>query len=212
MSKKFTIPLNRDGKVNWSDPGLAKEIARLMRENYIGTKDLTKRLSACYRYPFTKNMINGAFFRKNFLTVFRKVAPDAESLLGMREALDTQNVSRANRLKAKQNYARTGRASSKPAPSKRPLVHKAKTNSTPVLVVPPVPQTTISFDELTPRRCRYAYGNGPFTYCGQPTSKPPYCEDHRRLSYQPASARRRRAHEEDKAGALERSLTRTEWR
>jgi hypothetical protein len=52
----------------------------------------------------------------------------------------------------------------------------------------------VSFDQLERDMCRYAYGDGPFTFCGNPReSNHSWCPDHCMIVYKPVEARVRNA-------------------
>ena len=47
-----------------------------------------------------------------------------------------------------------------------------------------VASLNIDLEDLKNRRCRYPYGDGPFTFCGHPVKeKSPYCEEHHKICF-----------------------------
>ena len=64
---------------------------------------------------------------------------------------------------------------------------------TPAVVPETPPELRKALSELGDKDCRFPFGDGPYTFCAQPTAPGlPYCVDHCRVAYQPPTPSRRR--------------------
>lgn len=156
----------------WEVPGTIDRL-RELHENKKSCSEMAAAISSEFSFPISRNSIIGKLHR-----------------LGLP----------GNRP----NFS-TGGAPQKrsPRPRKRMMIVRANsagalrvitTIDAPHLVprIADVVPLHVSLDDLTHGSCRYAYGDGPFTFCGC-ASMPgrPYCEPHAALCFTPNAGERR---------------------